>query len=48
VDGNAHVSLGSDATGRYLILAWARNGWIDHGRLRPLPPQGGVAFAETW
>jgi len=48
VDGNVHVSLGSDATGRYLILAWARNGWIDHGRLRPLPPAGGAAFAESW
>jgi hypothetical protein len=48
VDGNVQVSLGSDAPGRYLILAWARNGWIDHGRLRPLPPQGGVAFAEAW
>jgi hypothetical protein len=48
VDANVHVSLGADATGRYLILAWARNGWIDHGRLRPLPPQGGTAFAEAW
>jgi len=48
VDGNPDVSLGSDASGRYLILAWARNGWIDHGRLRLLPPQGGAAFTGTW
>lgn len=48
VDGIASVSLSSDASGRYLLLAWARNGWIDHGQLRLLPPQGGVAFTEAW
>ena len=36
------------ASGHHLLLAWAQNGWIDHGRLRPLPPQGGMAFAEAW
>lgn len=36
------VFLSSDASGRYLLLTWQRNGWIDHGRLRPLPaPDGG-------
>jgi hypothetical protein len=30
------------------LLAWKQNGWIDHGRLRLLPPQGGVAFGEAW
>jgi hypothetical protein len=48
VDGNRIVFLGSDASGRYLLLAWAQHGWIDHGRLRLLPPQGGTAFADTW
>jgi sigma-70-like protein len=48
VDGNPNVFLGSAASGRYLLLAGARNGWIDHGRLRLLPPQGGGAFADTW
>jgi hypothetical protein len=48
VDRHADVFLGSDASGRYLLLAWARNGWLDHGRLRPLPPQGGAAFADAW
>ena len=33
---------------RHLLLAWAQNGSIDHGRLRPLPPQGGVAFTDAW
>lgn len=45
---HAAVFLSSDASGRYLLLAWGQNGWIDHGRLRPLPPQGGVAFTDTW
>ncbi len=42
------VFLGSDASGRHLILSWRLNGWIDHGRLRPLLPQGGTVFAEAW
>jgi hypothetical protein len=42
------VFLGSDATGRYLLLAWQRNGWLDHGILRPLAPQGGTALTEAW
>jgi hypothetical protein len=48
--GPAHpaVSLSSDASGRHLLLAWERNGWIDHGRLRLLPPQGGAAFTDAW
>jgi hypothetical protein len=48
VDGYPDVFLSSDATGRYLLLAWKRHGWIDHGRLRPLPPQGGAAFTDAW
>ena len=48
VDGAADVFLGSDATGRYLLLAWASNGWIDNGKLRPLAPQTGRVFAEAW
>ena len=48
VDGHADVFLGSDSSGRYLLLAWGKNGWIDHGRLRLLPPQGGAAFADAW
>jgi len=48
VGGHPDVFLGSDASGRYLLLAWGRNGWIDHGRLRPLPPQGGMAFTDAW
>lgn len=46
--------FGTDPTGRYLILdagtGKARiNGWIDHGRLRPLAPANGddVSY-ETW
>ena len=46
--------FGTDPTGRYLILdagaGKARvNGWIDHGRLRPLTPANGddVAY-ESW
>jgi len=42
------VSLSSDASGRHLLLAWARNGWIDHGRLHPLAPQDGAVFTEAW
>ena len=48
VDGQPGVFLGSDASGRYLFLASAQNGWIDHGRLRLLPPQGGAAFTDAW
>jgi hypothetical protein len=50
VDSHPYVFLGSDASGRYLLLAWARNGWIDHGRLRPLPApaRAGLSFGEAW
>lgn len=48
VDRHVDVFLGSDASGRYLLLDWARNGWINHHRLRPLPPQSGLAFVEAW
>jgi hypothetical protein len=48
VDGHADVFLGSDSSGRYLLLACGKNGWIDHGRLRLLPPQGGAAFTDAW
>jgi hypothetical protein len=48
VDPYAGVSLSSDASGRYLTLTSRLNGWIDHGRLRPLPPQGGEAFTDAW
>jgi hypothetical protein len=41
------VSLSSDASGRYLLLTWRRNGWVDHGRLRPLAPSSG-AFTSAW
>jgi hypothetical protein len=41
------VFLSSDASGRYLLLTWRRNGWIDHGRLRPLAAQRG-AFTGAW
>ena len=42
------VFLGSDATGRYLPLAWRLNGWIDHGILRHLAAHGGFSFAVAW
>jgi hypothetical protein len=48
VGNHVLVFLGSDATGRYLILAWRLNGWLDHGVLRALAPQSGTAFAEAW
>jgi hypothetical protein len=48
VGTHTQVILGSDATGRYLLLAWGRNGWLDHGVLRPLAPQGGTALEEAW
>jgi hypothetical protein len=48
VGAHTQVILGSDATGRYLLLAWRRNGWLDHGILRPLAPQGGTAFVDAW
>jgi len=48
VGPRGQVFLSSDASGRYLILTWRLNGWIDHGRLRPLPPQGGPAFTDAW
>jgi hypothetical protein len=48
VDANPNVFLGSDLSGRYLLLAAEHNGWIDHGRLRLLPPQGRAAFADAW
>ena len=44
----AVVSLGSDASGRHLLLTWRLNGWIDDGRLRLLAPQGRVALADAW
>ncbi len=48
VGPHGQVFLSSDASGRYLILGWRLNGWIDHGRLRPLPPQGGAASGDAW
>jgi hypothetical protein len=45
---HAVVSLGSDASGRHLLLTWRLNGWIDHGRLRSLAPPGRVAVADAW
>jgi len=41
------VFLSSDASGRYLLLTSRRNGWIDHGRLRPLAQPSG-AFTDAW
>jgi hypothetical protein len=46
--GYIDAFLGSDASGRYLLLDWRANGWLDHGVLRPLAPQGDVAFEEAW
>jgi hypothetical protein len=48
VGPHATVFLGSDASGRYLLLAWRLNGWIDHGVLHHLAPQGGYAFVDAW
>ena len=45
---HAGVTLRSDASGRYLLLAWRLNGWIGHGALHPLTPQGGYAFVGAW
>jgi hypothetical protein len=45
---HAVVSLSADASGRHLLLTWRLNGWIDHGRLRPLAPRGWVALAGAW
>jgi len=42
------VSLSSDASGRHLLLTWRLNGWIDHGRLRILPPEGRAALTGAW
>jgi len=42
------VSLNADASGWHLLLTWRLNGWIDHGRLRPLAPLGRVALADAW
>ena len=47
VGPDGQVFLSSDASGRYLTLTSRRNGWIDHGRLRPLAPSSG-AFADAW
>src|SRR5437764_13580860 len=46
MEGDTNVSLGSDASARYLLLAGRRNGWIDHGRPRLPPPQGGAASTD--
>ena len=35
-------------SGQHLLLTWRLNGWIDHGRLHPLAPQGRVALADAW
>jgi hypothetical protein len=42
------VFLGSDASGRHLLLAGRLNGWIGHGRLHPLPPRNGSTVTEAW
>ena len=42
------VLLNSDASGRHLLLTWRLNGWIDHGRLRPLAPQGRFTLTDAW
>jgi len=48
VRNQVQLFLGSDATGRYLLLAWRLNGWLDHGVLRPLAPGGGTSLVEAW
>jgi hypothetical protein len=31
------------------LVGWRLNGWIDHGRLRPLaPPERRPALADAW
>jgi hypothetical protein len=46
----AHVqlTLRTDPSGRYLLLAGPLNGWIGQGTLHPLKPQGGYAFVDAW
>jgi hypothetical protein len=48
VRDQVQVFLGSDATGRYLLLSCRVNGWLDHGVLRPLAPRGGNSLVEAW
>lgn len=43
-----YVFLGSDASGRHLLLSGRLNGWIDHGRLRLLASPPGGAFTDAW
>jgi hypothetical protein len=43
----------ADPSRRYLLLdvgpfSGAANGWIDHGRLARLRPNGDSVFYETW
>jgi hypothetical protein len=49
---HAVVALSSNASGQHLLLTWRLNGWIDHGRLRPLAPRNRVgkvvALADAW
>lgn len=43
--------LQSDASGRYLLVVSRTrdgNGWIDHGKLRLLPPQAAAALTAGW
>ena len=42
------VTISSDPSGRYWLLAGHSNGWISGGALRPLPPQHGYAFVDAW
>jgi hypothetical protein len=41
------ASLGSDASGRFWLLAAGWTGWLDHGRLHLLPPRSGV-ITDAW
>jgi hypothetical protein len=42
------VTINSDPSGRYWLLAGHSNGWIVGGTLRPLLPQHGYASVDAW
>jgi len=48
LSNDPYVFLGSDASGRHLLLSGRLNGWIDHGRLRLLASPVGGAFTDAW
>jgi hypothetical protein len=47
--GNRNVvTISSDPSGRYWLLAAHSNGWIAGGVLHPVPPQHGHAVMDAW